>query len=76
MTISVLPNETSGTFTSIPLTRADPWQLPSSATITMNAYDWLGVGTTLANIIRHIQIKVTMSASDTVKNEIYTLSLV
>ena len=75
LTLSVLPNETSGSFTNIPVSNDDPWQLPASSTINQKTYQWLGVGSILPNIVRHLQIKITLPASDTVKNEIYTLSI-
>lgn len=76
LTVSVLPNETSGSFTNIPVSNDDPWQLPASSTINQKTYQWLGVQSFLPNIIRHLQIKIALPASDTVKNEIFTLSLV
>ncbi len=79
LTVSVLPNEVSGSFTSIPLSNSDPPQLSGTAyessTLKMKEYQWLGVGSPLPNFLKHVQIKITMSASDTVKNEVYSASL-
>jgi hypothetical protein len=76
LAVLTLPNEISGSFTNIPLTHNDPPQLPASATINQKTYRWLGVQSALPNGIRHLQVKITMPSADTVKNEIFTLSLV
>ena len=73
--VSVLPNEISGSFTSIPLSRSDPWQLIASSTINMKCYDWLGVQSALANCIKHVQIKITMP-TEAAKNEIFSMSVI
>ena len=75
-TIAVLPNEISGSFTTVPFTAADPWQLVASSTINMKRYDWKGIQSLLANIVKHVQLKITFPGSDTVKNEVYTISLI
>jgi len=72
--LSVLPNEISGSFTSIPLSKSDPWELPASTTINMKSYDWLGVQTVLANCIRHLQIKITFP-TEAAANEVFSLSI-
>lgn len=75
LSVSVLPNEISGSFTSIPLNTSDPFQLPASSTVNMKRYDWKGVQSALPNWIRHIQVKVTLP-TEAARNEIYTLGLV
>lgn len=75
MTVSVLPNEISGSFTTLPFTASDPWQLPASSTIGQNRYDWLGAQSPLPNAIRHLQVKITMPIENA-KNEIYGVSLI
>jgi len=75
LAVSVLPNEISGSFTSIPLQTSDPYQLTASSTINMKRYDWKGVQSALPNWIRHLQVKVTLP-TEAAKNEIYTLGLV
>ena len=75
LTVDVLPNEVSGSFTNIPLSNSDPWQLPASSTINMKQYQWKGVQTPLSQIVKHLQVRITMSATDTVKNEIYTIGI-
>jgi hypothetical protein len=76
ITIDVLPNEISGSFTNIPLSNADPYQLPASTTINKNEYQWLGAQSMLPDILRHLQVKITFSATDTVQNEVFSLSIV
>jgi hypothetical protein len=75
LVIAVLPNEVSGSFSTIPFTAADPYQLAASSTINMKRYDWKGVQTPLAQLVKHVQVKITLPATDTVKNEIYTLGI-
>jgi hypothetical protein len=75
LTVSVLPNEISGSFTALGTAVNDPWRLPASSTLNMKRYDWNTVATPLANEIRHIQIKVTLP-TEAAKNEVYTLGLV
>jgi hypothetical protein len=73
--ISVLPNEISGSFTSMPYTNADPWQLPASATINIGVYNWMGVQSVLPNIIRHMQVKVTFP-TEAYKSEVHEMAIV
>lgn len=75
LSVGVLPNEVSGSFTNIPFTNADPWQLPASSTIDMKEYKWLGVQSPLPNIVKHVQVKITLP-SEAFKNEIYSLSVI
>lgn len=75
LTVSVLPNEISGSFTALGTAVADPWRLPASSTLTMNRYDWNTVATPLSNQLRHIQVKITLP-TEAAKNEIYSLGLV
>src|SRR5262249_39761268 len=79
LTVSVLLNEISGSFTTIPKSNTDPPQLSgtayASSTLNMDEYQWLGVATPLPIWIKHVQVKITMSASDTVKNEVFSVSL-
>jgi hypothetical protein len=75
LTVSVLPNEISGSFTALGTAVADPWRLPASSTLTMNRYDWNTVATPLANELRHLQVKITLP-TEAAKNEIYSLGLV
>jgi hypothetical protein len=79
LTVGVLLNEISGSFTNIPKSNSDPPQLSgtayASSTLNMDEYQWLGAATPLPIWIKHIQVKITMSASDTVKNEVYGVSL-
>jgi hypothetical protein len=75
LVIAVLPNEISGSFTTIPFAAADPFQLPASSSLNMKRYDWKGVQTPLAQIVKHLQVKLTLPATDTVKNEIFTLGV-
>lgn len=75
LTVQVLPNEISGSFTTIPSNAADPFQLPASSTISMKRYSWLGVQTPLPALVKHMQIKITMP-TEAFKNEIFTLGIV
>ena len=67
---------------AVPISNNDPAKLSGTGslseptTINMKEYQWNGVGSPLPNYIRHLQIKITLNASDTVKNEIYALALV
>lgn len=77
LTLSVLPNEISGSFTNIPFTCNDPWMLngsTGSATIKMRRHDWLGVQTSLTNQVMHMQLKVTLP-TENFKNELLGMSL-
>jgi hypothetical protein len=74
-TIQVLPNEISGSFTTVPFTAADPWQLTATSTITQKRHDWQGIQSMLGNVLRHLQVKI-LFATEAAKNEIYTLALV
>jgi hypothetical protein len=75
LTVSVLPNEISGSFTALGTAVADPYQLPASSTLSMKRYDWNTVATPLANALRHLQVKITLP-TEAAKNEVYTLGLV
>jgi hypothetical protein len=75
LVVGVLPNEVTGSFTTIPPSNADPWQLPATSTITMQEFQWLGAQSMIADILRHMQIKITMPSSDTVKNEVFAVSI-
>lgn len=74
-TVSVLPNEISGSFTSIPYSTEDPWRLGQAATVDRDRYDWLGVQSTLPNGMRTLQIKLGLAAEDAA-SEVYSLALV
>lgn len=76
LAVSVLPNEISGSFTSLINPVAEPWRLPASSTITMQRWDWKSNTGAKAQLVKHLQVKITMPATDTVQNEIYTLSIV
>lgn len=73
--VSVLPNEVSGSFTSIPFTATDPWQLPAASTVSDRRHDWLGVASPLPNILKHVQIKVTFASED-VANELLSVGVI
>jgi hypothetical protein len=60
LTLSVLPNELSGSFTTIPFNTTDPYQLTASSTVKMRRHDWLGVQSMLPNAVKHLQVKVTL----------------
>jgi hypothetical protein len=75
LTVAVLPNEISGSFTTIPFQAADPYELVASSTINMSRYDWKGAASALPQLVKHLQVKVTFPNTDTVKNEIYTLGI-
>ncbi len=75
LAVSVLPNETSGSFTSLGNSVPEPYQLPASSTIKMERFDWKNNQSAKAQLVKHVQVKVTLPSSDTVKNEIYTLSI-
>lgn len=75
LTVSVLPNEISGSFTALINPVAEPYQLPASSTINMQRYDWKSNQSAKAQLVKHVQVKITMPATDTVKNELYTLSI-
>lgn len=76
LSVAVLPNETSGSFTSLINPVNEPWQLPASSSINMLRWDWKTNVSAKAQLVKHMQVKITMPATDTVKNEIYTLSVV
>lgn len=69
LTLAVLPNEVSGSFTNIPFQTTDPYMLPASSTIKMRRYDWLATTTPLPNQIKHCQFKVTLP-TENAKNEL------
>ncbi len=73
--VAVLPNETSGSFTPLVNPVNDPPQLPASSTINMQRWDWKTNTSAKAQLVKHMQVKITMPATDTVKNEVYTLSV-
>lgn len=75
LTVAVLPNETSGSFTSLINPVNEPPQLAASSTINMQRWDWKTNTSAKAQLVKHMQVKITMPATDTVKNEIYTLSV-
>lgn len=75
LAVSILRNEISGSFTSIPKTCQDPYELPASSTINMNRYDWNGVQTAYADVVKHMQVKITLP-TEAAKNEIFSLSLI
>lgn len=74
-TLSVLPNEVSGAFTSIPVSNQDPYQLPASSTVSRQEFQWLGVQTPLPNAMRHLQVKLSFIA-EAEPGEIYSLAFV
>jgi hypothetical protein len=71
----VLANEISGAFTSLINPVNEPPQLPASSTINMQRWDWKNNQSAKAQLVKHMQVKITMPATDTVKNEVYTLSV-
>jgi hypothetical protein len=75
LSVAVLPNETSGSFTSLLNPVNEPPQLPASSTINMQRCDWKTNTSAKAQLVKHMQVKITMPATDTVKNEIYTVSV-
>jgi hypothetical protein len=75
LTVSVLPNEISGSFTTLPNPVAEPWQLPATSTLTQQRYDWMANQGPLPNLVKHLQIKVTLP-TEAAKNEIFALGLV
>ncbi len=75
LAVAVLPNEISGSFTSLINPVAEPPQLPASSTINMQRWDWKTNTSAKAQLVKHLQVKITMPATDTVKNEVYTLSV-
>jgi hypothetical protein len=75
LTVAVLPNEISGSFTALVNPVAEPFQLPASTTLNMQRWDWKSNQSAKPQLVKHVQVKVTMPATDTVKNEIYSLSI-
>jgi hypothetical protein len=75
LSVAVLPNEISGSFTSLINPVNEPPQLPASSTINMQRWDWKTNTAAKAQLMKHLQVKITMPATDTVKNEVYTLSV-
>lgn len=75
LSVSVLPNETSGSFTPLSNPVPEPPQLPASSTINMQRWDWKTNTSAKAQLVKHVQVKITMPATDTVQNEVYTLSV-
>lgn len=75
LSVAVLPNEISGSFTSLINPVNEPPQLPASSTINMQRWDWKTNTAAKAQLVKHLQVKITMPATDTVKNEVYTLSV-
>lgn len=71
LTLDVLPNEISGSFTNIPFQAPDPWQLPASTTVKMRRHDWKGIQTPLANLIKHIQVRISFPAANTADELVY-----
>jgi hypothetical protein len=75
LAVAVLPNEISGSFTSLINPVNEPPQLPASSTINMQRWDWKTNTSAKAQLVKHMQVKITMPATDTVKNELFTLSV-
>ncbi len=71
-TVSVLLDELSGSFESLP-TSVNASVLPTSTTV-YNDWFYLTQGA-LPAICRHLQLKVTFSSTDTVQNELLTYSI-
>lgn len=72
-TLSVLPNEISGSFTNIPYSNQDPFSLPATSTVARQEFQWLGVQTQLPNAMRHVQVKLSFIAENQ-PGEIYSLA--
>jgi hypothetical protein len=72
-TVSILTDEISGTFESLPTAVNDPPELTPSTSV--QSYRWyLAQGPNAARL-RHMQMKITYGASDTVRNELLTMSV-
>jgi hypothetical protein len=74
-TVSVLPNEISGSFSTLPNPVADPPELPATSTVNSKLWPWMGNTGPTPNWIKHLQVKVAIP-SEAAKNEIYSLGLV
>lgn len=74
-TISVLLNNTSGTFTALPNPVPDPPQLPLNTSPWMKRHDLKAAATPLPQHVNHCQIKIDFG-TDTVRNELLGLAVV
>jgi hypothetical protein len=74
-TVSVLMNEISGTFVTIPNPVPDPPQLAGSTTVKMMRHDLLGNQSAMPLYARHLQVKITW-ATEAAKNELLGLGIV
>jgi hypothetical protein len=75
LTVSVLPNEVSGSFTSIPFTCADPYELPATTTVKGRRYDWNGNQSALPNAVKHLQVKITLP-TENAANELLAVGII
>lgn len=73
-TLSVLLNELTGTFVTLPNPVPDNHKLPATTTIISLRHDLKAATTPLAQIIRHLKVKVSF-ASEAFKNEILGLAI-
>jgi len=73
-TLSVLLNEISGTFTTIPNPVSDLWQLPATTSVISQRHDLRAATAPLPQIMRHLQIKIAF-ASEAAKNELLGLAV-
>jgi hypothetical protein len=74
-TVSVLLNEISGSFTTLPNPVPDPPQLVASSTVYMKRHDLKAAGTPLPQHVRHCQVKIDFGNTDTVQNELLGLMI-
>ncbi len=77
-TLSVLPNNVSGTFTVIPNPVGEPYQLAGGAYESTNpltkAHQWKNVQVPLPQIVQNLQVQVAF-ANDTTQSEIVGIGL-
>jgi len=80
-TVSVLPNEISGTFINIGVTPTglpnripDPWELPASTSVLSYRHDLASAQQPIPNRIQHMQVRLSF-ATEIAYNEILTLAV-
>jgi hypothetical protein len=74
-TVSVLMNEVSGNFVTLPNPVPDPPQLPPSKSVKMMRHDLLANQAAMPLYARHLQVKIAWPAEDA-RNELLTLGIV
>jgi hypothetical protein len=75
ISISILMNDISGTFITIPWGNVnDPWNLIASTGVVSHRYDLSNAQTSLPQIAKHLQLRVDFPI-EAAKNEILSIAI-